>query len=456
MRKIIASLLAVVMVVCAFSTMSVSAAEGNLLANKPYTVTADLTANKADSGSMVTDGNYRGDGTNEFNGDSAVDGVSIEWFGTAKTVTYTFEFDAATDIGTIVFKSVRIASNRDFGTLIINGGTPIMSTEATKTAVAGAPLYGAEAPVDQYFDVSVDVELTDITTLTIMLMTNQYVCQYDEIEAYAPGSAPQPSEPSSEEPSSEEPSSEEPSSEEPSDVEPSESSEVDSSESSEEEVVVADPTYTATLTDNGDGTASLSIVLPDGIGNGKVVFAISENLTYVANSAATATGGALNDVMEGQITVSFASMSTFAEGTVALEADFDIAEGAELSEADINVPTWELGDGTFELSSNEDGDVIKVYVPFVEETSEEPSSEEPSSEEPSSEEPSSEEPSSEEPSSEEPSSVDSSVEDSSVEESSVDAPVVDDQPDTGDLGIAAFAVLAVISAGAVVVLKKRA
>lgn len=80
-------------------------------------------------------------------------------------------------------------------------------------------------------------------------------------------------------------------------------------------------------------------------------------------------------------------------------------------------------------------DEIEGYANAQESPSEESSSEEPSSEEPSSEEPSSEEPSSEEPSSED----------------NDDTPI-----DTGDVGMIAFAVLAVVSGAAVAVLRKKA
>ena len=187
----------------------------NLLLNKPYTVVTDATANKADGGDYATNGALRGDGANAWNESSAVDGVSIEWFGTSKTITYTFTFDAATNVDKIVFRNVRIASNRAFGTLVINGSTIIMSSDSVKTPVADAPLYapseGAE-PVDQYFDVSVDVDLNGITELSIALITDMYVCQYDEIEAYGELAGEDvPSESVSSEISSEEITTEEPS-----------------------------------------------------------------------------------------------------------------------------------------------------------------------------------------------------------------------------------------------------
>ena len=154
----------------------------NILLNKDYTVAFDGST-VADDGVKATDGKYRGDGESAWNNNLKGD-ASVEWLGTGKTITYTFTFDEATNVGTIVFKSVRIASNRTFGTLIINDTTVFMSSEVTQTPVAGAPLY-SDAQVDQYFDVSVSVELNGITELKIQLITDTYCCQYDEVEAYA-------------------------------------------------------------------------------------------------------------------------------------------------------------------------------------------------------------------------------------------------------------------------------
>ena len=197
----------------------------NLLLGKPYTVVTDATANKADGGNYITNGAIRGDADNAWNGDLAVTGVTVEWFGTSKTITYTFAFDTATNVDEIVFRNVRIASNRAFGTVVVNGSTIVMSSQASKTAVVGAPLYGVDSPIEQYFDISIPVVLTGITELTVALITDMYVCQYDEIEAYGENGTtseePSSDEPSSDEPSSDEPSSDEPSSDEPSSDEPS-------------------------------------------------------------------------------------------------------------------------------------------------------------------------------------------------------------------------------------------
>ncbi|MBE6678104.1 MAG: hypothetical protein E7597_04850 [Ruminococcaceae bacterium] len=246
--------------------------EDNLLLGKDYTVVSDATVSKADSGNQMTNGAIRGDKDNAWANDLAVQGVSVEWFGTSKTITYTFTFDEATDVSEIVFRNVRIASNRAFGTVVVNDTNIVMSGQWTKTPVAGAPLYGIDGTsVDQYFDVSISVELTGITELKIALITDMYVCQYDEIMAFGaagdePSSDAEPSEESSELTSSED--SEESSdviSEETSDVISEETSDVISEETSD---VVSEDSEETSDDETSDDTAD--VVYGDVNGDGAV------------------------------------------------------------------------------------------------------------------------------------------------------------------------------------------
>ena len=156
--------------------------EGNILFRKSYTISANTSA-ISDDGIMATDGRYRGDGYVQWNGDLKNDYHTLEWMGTGKTITYTFEFDEATDIRKIVFKGVRVASNRAFGTVFINDTIYYVSSDLEKTAIDGAPLYG-DTNSDQFFDIHIPVEINGTNTLSIMIITDMYCCQYDEIEAY--------------------------------------------------------------------------------------------------------------------------------------------------------------------------------------------------------------------------------------------------------------------------------
>jgi len=206
----------------------------NLLRGMSYTVSSNIY-NVPDDGVKATDGLYRGDGTNQWNGDTKSD-VSIEWMGTGKWISYTFSFNGTANINKVVFKSMRLASNRQFGTVTVNGGTSFTTAELEKTAIAGAPLYTSEdgtvVNADQYFDVTIPVELNEVRELTVYFVMEKYCCQYDEIEAYG-SLIPEESSSVSSEESSDAPSSEESfdSSEESSSAPSSEES-IDSSEES--------------------------------------------------------------------------------------------------------------------------------------------------------------------------------------------------------------------------------
>ena len=455
MRKIIASVLAVVLVVCAFSTLSVSAAE-NLLSGKDCTfknIAAWSMYPAADSGltsdttALFTDGAYRGDGTNAFDSESGTVGVTFDTTiaGPSSSSSfagfYTFDLGESKEIAKIVIKSYREAHNRSWGqsntdgdgvlvyvsdtafdlATIVDKATafafPADGTNAIesveKVAIEGAPLYGeGDAAVEQYFDATLNLT-AGTTGRYILVKTNGMLAgkifQADEIEAYGP-EASAPVEESSED--SSEDVSDDASSD---DVSADDSSDDDSSDDVEE-IVIADPTYTVTYSVNEDGTANITVTTPEGVGNGKVLLAVSDKLALIVdeegNASVSSDVGDTINVTDAGIVISFASTRTFPAGTVVLSADFTVAEGAVITTDDFNVPTWQLGDGDNMLTTDADGDVIKVMPP-------------------------------------------EEVEESSEEESS-EVEVEPDVPNTGDLGIAVFAVLAVISAGAVVVLKKKA
>ncbi len=162
-------------------------ANGNLLYQRPYTVVSGASPHTADSGTMATDGFYRGDGVHEFDSDYAVEGTTIEWYGTTRTISYTFAFAKPTDINKIVIRGVRIYGNRQFGTLTING-VSIPSTDVQKAVIEGAPT-SSQSGTDQYFDITVPVELFDVTQLVISILTDAYAYQFDEIEAYGPNTS---------------------------------------------------------------------------------------------------------------------------------------------------------------------------------------------------------------------------------------------------------------------------
>ncbi len=122
------------------------------------------------------------------------------------------------------------------------------------------------------------------------------------------------------------------------------------------------PTYTVTLTDNGDGTATIVAKLPEGVASGKLVIDVSDKLSYISGSLSSVAAAAVNeDYSGGKLAISFSRTAVFAEGTVVFEASFRVDSSAELSVADFDAPEWNMTNGDIRLSSEADGDVIKLY-----------------------------------------------------------------------------------------------
>ncbi|MBQ3195168.1 MAG: leucine-rich repeat protein [Clostridia bacterium] len=156
----------------------------NLLLGMGYSYYFEGTGSSSlqENGTQMTDGKYRGDGYNLWNGDLGLSGVTVEWYGTSRKVTYTFYFDSATDVDEVVIKNARIAANRGLNYVSVNG----TQVQFTKTPVEGAPLYGSADTgyTDQYFDIYAKVSLKGVTTLEVAINADVYIKQFDEIEAY--------------------------------------------------------------------------------------------------------------------------------------------------------------------------------------------------------------------------------------------------------------------------------
>ncbi len=122
------------------------------------------------------------------------------------------------------------------------------------------------------------------------------------------------------------------------------------------------PAPTVVAKNNNDGTVTISVRLPSGVGNGKVVVTVSDNLSYIDGSASSEVNGLINDdgVNFNGVAVSFASATFFDEDTVVLSADYKLKDGATLTEEDFWCDDWELGDGTVWLSKSTDCEIIKI------------------------------------------------------------------------------------------------
>ena len=491
--KTIAIVLTLAMVVAAFcATFTASAEDTNLLAGMSYTAEYNaFQGGYEDAGNQLTDGKYRGDGETDWNDNGAVSGISVEYAGSNAQTIITFEFDAAVDLNSIIVRGVRaffLDNSVNRHGRLANVGIRLegeedygpAAFEASYEAIEGAPeskTADESATGPQFYNINATLTgVEGITGLKLVfdtykgddIGTNAYIFQVDEIEAYgsaspeAPSEAPvvseEPAESSEEPVVSEEPteSSEEPAvSEEPteSSEEPAESSEapvesseapVESSEapveSSEEELPVAETTYKVVATEDENGVVTVTASLPAGILSGKIVVTTSDKLTYVDGSLVPVAGGIPNpaydkDGITGQC-VSFAGALAFEEGTVVFTAQYQLAEGETLEDGDILVPYWDMSNGVEFVGTSDMGRTDMTLVPYEEpvETSDETSEE--TSEAPAE-------------TSEAPAETSEAPADSSEAPSGPSTP-------TGDAGVIAFAVLAVLSGAAVVVLKKRA
>ena len=460
--KTLAIALSVVMVVCAFcATLSVSADDANLLAGMGYTYTmnAFLGSCTDDSATILTDGAYRGAGDIAWNGISGVAGVTADLAGTYTKNQVEFAFDDATTIGTVVIRGVRAffvdsSVNRHMKVEAVETTTDGLNyTAATFTAefaaIADAPLCTAadqETEGAQYYDVTIAVEgAADIMGLRLTLTTERadgsfaYVVQMDEIEAYAPGADIPTRGGAVEDPTSDDTTEESV----PSDDTTEESV---SSDDTVPSVPVADTTFTVVLAENEDGTYTITAAVPADVDSGKICITVSDDLALVAGSLKSIAGAQKNEAYDRDgvsgVAVTFASDSILDEGTVVFTADYTAAEGAEIDESDITVDLWNLGANGDRIATERDGDVIKEFAPIVPSEPSVVPSEDPTSDDTTEESVSSDDTTEE--------SVSS---DDTTEES---APVDKPSTPTGDAGIAVFAVLAVLSGAAVVVLKKRA
>lgn len=130
---------------------------------------------------------------------------------------------------------------------------------------------------------------------------------------------------------------------------------------------VSEITYTAVFYDNGDGMATIKVLLPDYNDNynGKVVLSVSNKLTYVSGSLASEIGGAIvnesydRDGYAG-LMCNYSAAENISGGTAILVARFSVANGAVVTAADFDVVFWKLGQSLG--TPNGSGEVIKQVI----------------------------------------------------------------------------------------------
>ncbi len=132
--------------------------------------------------------------------------------------------------------------------------------------------------------------------------------------------------------------------------------------SKNEEEAIADITYFVTLTDNGNGTATIVAVVPRGVSSGKLAIKVSDKLELIAGSLSSVNGAAVNENYILGACVSFSSSGLYSEGTEVFRATYKIKAGAELSVNDFYSPEWNLFGLNEMLSSEEYGSILKIFV----------------------------------------------------------------------------------------------
>lgn len=205
MKKLFCFSLALALCLCAVSVdiFSVSAAGENLLkgAKYEYTSGGEFFSPFTDSNcTLLTNGEYRGDGVNSFNDMYAVEGVSTEFVGAASATRYNttvvFSLDGEITLESMVFRGFRrvLTGNRYIniaGIEVSENGSDFSSAAYSGDVVPidGAPLYENS---NQFFDVEVTftkkLEKVNYIRVTFNSIAPNgqayYLCQLDEVEAY--------------------------------------------------------------------------------------------------------------------------------------------------------------------------------------------------------------------------------------------------------------------------------
>ena len=208
MKKLLSITLALVMCLCAMAAdfTAIAADEENLLAGASYEYqVGEFFSSFTDNDkTLLTNGEYRGDGANSFNGMYAVSGVSVELRGDKENGStldarridnvIVFAFDGVVSIDYLFFRGIRRIGNRYTNIAAIETSydgvdyTTVSFTEQAE-AISGAPKLSTS---DQYFNVTTtfDKTATKVRYLKVTLNTLdrsgnlQYLVQLDEVEAY--------------------------------------------------------------------------------------------------------------------------------------------------------------------------------------------------------------------------------------------------------------------------------
>jgi len=208
MKKLLSITLALIMCICAMAVdFTAGAADGeNILAgvSYEYQVGEFFSSFTDNDGTLLTNGEYRGDGENSFNTIYAVSGVSVELRGDTENGSdmdarridnvIVFDFEGTVTIDYLVFRGVRRIGNRYTNIVSIetsSNGTDYTSIEFTEQAeaISGAPQLNGS---NQFFDITANFNTTATKVRYLKVVLNtldlsgslQYLVQLDEVEAY--------------------------------------------------------------------------------------------------------------------------------------------------------------------------------------------------------------------------------------------------------------------------------
>lgn len=127
------------------------------------------------------------------------------------------------------------------------------------------------------------------------------------------------------------------------------------------------PVYLITVTDNGEGTYTVRGTVSGGVNSGKIVIAVSDDLTLISGSLKGPMGSIANESynrggVQGAC-ITFSTAMFFVEGTVVFTATYRAADGAVIGTEDVEAVEWNLGINGEKVSSNLTHAARYEYVP---------------------------------------------------------------------------------------------
>jgi len=126
-------------------------------------------------------------------------------------------------------------------------------------------------------------------------------------------------------------------------------------------------TFDLVISDNDDGTVTVTAYAPAGAYSGKLVITNSTKLSYVADSASFPAGSIFNSEYSKNgisgICIVFAFSNELTEKTQVISLNYNVINDADISAADVYSEEWNLTDGTEFIANQNNGPISVSYVP---------------------------------------------------------------------------------------------